>query len=88
MRLAVAHESVARVVADANRAARNQLTDTFQPELKRAGREKSIVLDELELVTSWSSWEVLRTQLGASPERARRIMSHTMTTILWPHSED
>jgi AcrR family transcriptional regulator len=86
VRLAEEHESVARVVNEANRAGRAQLADVFAPELKQAGREKAMVLDQLELLTSWGSWDTLRRELQGSPDRARKIMTAMMTTVLAPYA--
>ncbi len=86
VRLAEAHDSLARVVREANQAEREQLADVFAPELKQAGREKAIVLDQLELVTSWGSWDTLRGELVGSTDRARKIMTTMMTTVLAPYT--
>lgn len=86
MRLVADHEPLARVVGEANRAARRQLADVFEPELSKAGKDKTLVLDELDLVTGWSSWSALRDQLGCSPERARRVMSELLTNTLAPYA--
>lgn len=82
MRLVARHDSVNRVISEANQAGRKQLADVFEPELKKAGRDKALVLDKLDLVTSWSTWETLRTQQGCSPDRARKIMTDLTTLIL------
>jgi AcrR family transcriptional regulator len=87
VRLAEAHDSVHRVVSEANRAGRTQLADVFAVELKQAGRERALVLDQLELVTSWSSWDTLRRELQNSPERARKVMSTMMTSALAPYAK-
>ncbi len=86
VRLASAHESIARVVDEANRVGRSQLADVFAPELKKAARERSLLLDELELVTSWSTWEALRHQMGASAERSRKVTSDLMLAAIARHT--
>ncbi|HET9091392.1 MAG TPA: TetR/AcrR family transcriptional regulator [Acidimicrobiales bacterium] len=86
VRLASAHESIARVVAEANRAGRSQLADVFAAELRKAARERSLLLDELELLTSWSTWETLRHQMGVSPERSRKVMSDMMLAAIARHT--
>lgn len=84
--LARRHQSLARFIGEANKAARDQLAEVFQPELKRAGKDRGVVLDELDLATGWSSWEALRTQLGASPDRARRVVSELVSCVLSPYA--
>ncbi|MGH9299055.1 MAG: TetR/AcrR family transcriptional regulator [Acidimicrobiales bacterium] len=84
MRLAVSHDVLAGEIGEANRAARTQLADVFAPELKKAGRARARLLDQLELIMSWSSWESLRSLQGCSPERARHIVSELATSVLVP----
>lgn len=86
VQLAAEHAAVARVIAEADRAGRAQLADVFETELRNAGRDKSLVLDQLELATSWSNWQTARLGLRASPERARRIMTAMMTAVLAPYA--
>lgn len=78
--------SLGRLLDEANRAARIQLSDIFAPELARAGREKNLLLDELELLMSFSSWETLRRQMGGSAERSRRILTALLTGVLSPYA--
>lgn len=82
MRFAERHGSVARIVNEANRAGRQQLAEVFAPELAQAGRAKSLVLDQLEIATSWGTWETVRLELQGGPEKARKLMSTMMTTLL------
>lgn len=82
MRLAARHDSLARVISEADKAERQQLAEVFDKELQKTGRDKQLILDELELVAGWTTWETLRTQQGCSPERARRIMTDLMTATL------
>jgi AcrR family transcriptional regulator len=86
VRLAQGHKSLAAQIAEADSAGRAQLADVFALELRRAGRAKPTVLDELELVTSWASWEQLRGSIGASPDRVRKILVDLMTRILSPYA--
>lgn len=83
--LAAAHESMAEILASTTVAAREQLNEVFDPELRRAGRNRSVVLDEIELATSWSAWEHLRTVQGGSRERARKIVTELLTGVLSPY---
>ena len=80
------HESLGRLLAEATKASRAQLADVFQPELQRAGRDRTLVLDEVDLVTSWSAWERLRKHSGMSAERSRKITSDLLGAVLRPYS--
>jgi AcrR family transcriptional regulator len=84
--LAEEHSSLAEVIEEANRFARDQLADVFGRELQRAGRERALVLDELELASSWPVWEALRTSKRATPERARRVMGGLISAVLGPYA--
>lgn len=86
MRLAEAHESVGRIVNEANKAGRAQLAEVFAPELQQAGRDKNLVLDQLQIATSWAAWEAVRLELQGGPERARKLMTSMMTTMLAPYA--
>jgi AcrR family transcriptional regulator len=86
VRLAQGHQSLADQIAEADGAGRVQLAQVFAPELRKAGRAKATLLDELELVTSWTAWEHLRGPLGASPEKARKVVTDLLVTLLGPHA--
>ncbi|MEO6317692.1 MAG: TetR/AcrR family transcriptional regulator [Acidimicrobiales bacterium] len=53
---------------------REELVATFEPELHRAGPERTEVLDCLDAATSWATWEGLRAGLGRSQSDAERTM--------------
>lgn len=84
--LAGEHESVAEVIDEANHIARQQLSEVFAPELARAGRDKSLALDELEIATAWATWESLQIYKRATPDRARRVITALVTAILSPYA--
>ncbi len=86
LRVAMDHPSLGALVEEANRAARRQLEETFLPELKRAGGKRRLLLDELDLVTNWFSWDALRTGQASSAVRARKAMADLMTVILSPYA--
>jgi AcrR family transcriptional regulator len=85
VRLAARHATLADQMSEAYKAARAQVATVFSPELRRAGRAKATVLDELDLVLSWSTWETLRTIQGASPDRARKLVTAMLTAVLAPY---
>lgn len=53
---------------------REELVATFEPELQRAGPERTEVLDCLDAAMSWATWEGLRAGLGRSQADAERTM--------------
>lgn len=86
VRLVNRNSVLAQAIDEANRGSRGQLAEVFAPELSRAGKAKVQLLDELDLVTSWSSWEHLRSQLHCTPERARKIMADLVSVLLTPYA--
>jgi AcrR family transcriptional regulator len=85
MRLVARHATLADQMDEAYRAARAQAAAVFAPELRRAGRAKASVLDELDLILAWSTWETLRTNQHCSPERSRKIVAELLTAVLTPY---
>lgn len=85
VRLASVHPLMAETLNEAYRAARVQVGAVFAPELKRAGRSKATVLDQLDLALSWPAWDTLRARQGASADRARKIVTELVTAVLLPY---
>ncbi|MGD0084064.1 MAG: hypothetical protein ABSD78_12825 [Acidimicrobiales bacterium] len=86
VRLATRHQTLANQVGEANRAARLQAAAVFAPELVRAGRAKSTLLDELDLILSWAAWDNLRGAQACSIERARKLVTELLTVALTPYA--
>lgn len=82
LRLAEEHEWVRRAMTETERQGRTQLAEVFDPELKKTGSSRSLILDELDVVTSFASFETLRTLMGASAERSRRVVGDLMAGVL------
>ena len=62
---------------------RSQLTTLFEPELARqSGTARRDLLDAIEVATSWSTWNLLRTEQGCSVARARAVVTRTLTALL------
>jgi TetR/AcrR family transcriptional regulator, regulator of autoinduction and epiphytic fitness len=78
-------EEIAQDLAESNRHLREQLANTFAPEIASADVDADL-LDELELIGSWESWERLRTVQHLSTASARRVMAKTMVRLLVPAS--
>jgi TetR/AcrR family transcriptional regulator, regulator of autoinduction and epiphytic fitness len=61
---------------------RSQLQATFAPELAlRRPAEAQVVLDSLEVATSWETWEQLQ-RLGRTPSACRRTMEALTLAVL------
>ncbi|HLN41069.1 MAG TPA: TetR/AcrR family transcriptional regulator [Acidimicrobiales bacterium] len=73
------------VAAELGRAGewlRAQLRTTFAPELEdRRPAQARLLLDALEVATSWSTWDQLE-RLGRSPASCRRTMETLATAVL------
>jgi AcrR family transcriptional regulator len=70
------------------RRLRSQIAQTFAPELDNVGRARAAeVLETVDLLLAWESWERLRTQQGCSPTRARRVLSSALIRLLDPPRE-
>ena len=64
------------VAAELDRARhelRAEVADIFAPELTAAGGRRTELLDMVELVTAWESWDQLRRRMGRSVSAARRV---------------
>ncbi len=84
-RLATDNKTLASMMEEAHAASRVQLAETFQPELGRAtGARRSLLLDELDALTTWRMWEILRTQQGLTVERSRKVVADLMSILLKP----
>ena len=53
---------------------RGELERTFEPELSAAGAARDDVLDSLDSVLSWATWEGLRNGVGRDQETAERVV--------------
>jgi AcrR family transcriptional regulator len=85
VRLASAHDVLAAGIEEAHQAAREQLAETFQSELRQVtGARRRDLLDELDLVTSWEAWEGLRIRQGCSVDRSRKITTDLLSMLLSP----
>jgi AcrR family transcriptional regulator len=59
-----------------------QLATTLRPELLARGSHAQLLLDSLEVATSWLTWVSLRTQGGRSATSAEGVMVFTVTLLL------
>jgi len=81
--LSQTHPLVVEQLAEAYAIARSQVADVFAPELSRLdARGRSLMLDALDLASSWSSWDALRTLQGCSVPRTRKIVTKVLTDLL------
>jgi len=61
---------------------RSELVHTFGPELSVAGAERDDLLDALDAVLSWSTWEGLREGRGRDQPTAARVMRRLAAAVL------
>jgi TetR/AcrR family transcriptional regulator, regulator of autoinduction and epiphytic fitness len=62
---------------------RQEVERAFAPELAAApDGERRELLDALAVATSWGAWDVLRSESGDAPERARAVVVRTLTALL------
>ena len=62
---------------------REEVERAFAPELDAApAGERGELLDALAVATSWGAWDVLRSESGDSPERARAVVVRTLAALL------
>jgi AcrR family transcriptional regulator len=66
-----------------SRAIRRQHVErTFQPELARQGGDAKLMLDALDVASSWPTWYYLRNSLGRGPAAAERVLVLMLGDIL------
>ncbi len=61
---------------------RAEVTHTFGPELVAAGADREDLLDELDAVLSWNTWEGLRAGRGRDQPTAERVMRRLAAAVL------
>ncbi len=61
---------------------REELIRTFSPELDAAGADREELLDALDSVLSWRTWEGLRAGLGRDQARAERVLRRLAGAVL------
>jgi TetR/AcrR family transcriptional regulator, regulator of autoinduction and epiphytic fitness len=61
---------------------RDELVRTFGPELDRAGDERADLLDGLDAVLSWATWEGLRSGMGRDQATAERVMRRLAASVI------
>jgi AcrR family transcriptional regulator len=62
---------------------RSELVRTFAPELAaRSGDDRTDVLDGLDAVLAWATWETLRAGQGHDQPSAERVMRHLAAAVL------
>jgi AcrR family transcriptional regulator len=77
------HPLLVEQLAQAFAAARAQVADVFAPELSRLdAKDRSLMLDALDLAASWASWDNLRTVQDCSVPRTRQIVTKLLSDLL------
>ncbi len=75
-------QSIQRILAIARRRLREELATTFGPELTAAGAEAPMLLDALDLTTSWEAWDGQQSGGHRSAAAAQRVVNYTLTALL------
>jgi TetR/AcrR family transcriptional regulator, regulator of autoinduction and epiphytic fitness len=63
---------------------REQIAETFAPELAKRGSAQKDVLDGADAVSSWQTWYFLRSELGRSTAAAERIVQGALVDLFRP----
>ena len=65
---------------------RAQLEQLFAEELQAAAHANPLdpdLIEQLEAATSWTTWDMLRTDQGLDPTTAERLVSRMLETALF-----
>ena len=77
------HPLLVDQLAQAFTAARAQVADVFAPELSRLdSKDRSLMLDALDLAASWATWDNLRTVQDCSVPRTRQVVTKLLSDLL------
>jgi TetR/AcrR family transcriptional regulator of autoinduction and epiphytic fitness len=60
----------------------DEITTLFEPELQRARGGREQLVHALVAATMWPAWSMLRDGLGLSVDKARAVMTRTVTALL------
>jgi TetR/AcrR family transcriptional regulator of autoinduction and epiphytic fitness len=83
--LLLAHRSptIRRHLTMLGRRLRRQLQELFAPEIgARSPRTRALLVDELDLLTSWDAWDRLRAGQRLDVAGARAVLTDAITTLL------
>ncbi len=80
------HDSpeMAEGLRQARATRRDHLSATFAPEVARRSEDGRSFLDGLDLVTSWDSWNYLRTSLNRSAVASEKVVILMITDLFTP----
>jgi AcrR family transcriptional regulator len=78
-------ETIAANLRRLSRRLRAQVAATFATELDSSDHTE--LLDTVDLLLAWESWDRLRSQQGCSPARARRVIESALVRLLDPTRE-
>jgi AcrR family transcriptional regulator len=86
-RAALLQEPFSEVLAErlrrAHDMARGDIERTFAPELERASaKARQVLLDALDVATSWSAWDTSRRQNGLTHEDSEQVMKRMIEALL------
>jgi AcrR family transcriptional regulator len=61
---------------------RDEVAETFSPELAEAAGDREELLDALDAALSWGTWDGLRTSAGRGQEAAERVVRRLASALL------
>lgn len=82
MTIAPRQAEIAEQLAEADAQLRSWLEETFDPELRAAGRERRELLSALDTAASWEAWDRMRRSERLSAAASRRVMARTLRSLL------
>lgn len=73
---------IAQGLRESREILRGRIADAFEPEIRARGAEGPALLDAIDLVTSWQTWNYLRSYLSRRPGDVARTVEFALHRLL------
>jgi TetR/AcrR family transcriptional regulator of autoinduction and epiphytic fitness len=73
---------IAQGLRESREILRGRIADAFEPEIRERGAEGPALLDAVDLVTSWQTWNYLRSYLNRRPADVARTIEFALHRLL------
>jgi TetR/AcrR family transcriptional regulator of autoinduction and epiphytic fitness len=73
---------IAQGLRESREILRGRIADAFEPEIRERGAEGPALLDAIDLVTSWQTWNYLRSYLNRRPTDVARTIEFALHRLL------